>query len=100
MGQVGESLPRCGSVASLGAVLLSADREHGSREARGKTLEYPSALLVIESSRRCQVEAELNPRIGRADPLATGARGSRELFGQFAFSDRQTKVGSGSRSHS
>lgn len=58
--QYGETLPCRGSIASLGAVLGGADREHRAGQPGNESLEREFPLSLGQRCRGCDVEPELH----------------------------------------
>ena len=79
---VREALAGGRAVASLGAVLGGGNREDGSAQAFIELAEGTLALLLVQSDRRRQIQAELDARVRRVDALAAGARGVGETLDQ------------------
>ena len=77
-----EAFTRGGAVAALRTVLGGGDREERSRQAIPENGQGTLALLLVQSDRRRQIQAELDARIRRVDALAAGARGVRETLDQ------------------
>lgn len=97
--KVGHSLPRGGSVLSLGAMFGRADREHCSRQPRREPLQYATSLHLAQRRSCAEVKTELNPRVSGIDALPAGPRRARKLLEKLAVWYSQTARSARSWSH-